>query len=255
MGVFMYQHHRESIKNMTKHYRENPEIKALFLIGSVATGTARADSDIDGVAIISKEYYEHKKNNEGLEEVYYGKCTYEGGYFNIHYLTHDDLIKIDKSGSEPMRNMFSAAVTLFCDDPVYQQLAEKIPTFQKEEAALKQFRFYCTLKMYYGYFWMACKAEGFFRHHVADGIIFNLYRLILIENKILFPSVRKLEEYVKNATNKPDGIIQKCHQLMQSLSDADCKALIETYENWTSYNFPKDDNVIMNNFSDSWEWQ
>lgn len=34
----MYKHHEESIKNMISHYRENEEIKALFLIGSVATG-------------------------------------------------------------------------------------------------------------------------------------------------------------------------------------------------------------------------
>ncbi|MCL2443147.1 MAG: nucleotidyltransferase domain-containing protein [Treponema sp.] len=247
-------HHIESIKNMTKHYRENHEIKALFLIGSVATGTARPDSDIDGVAIISQEYHDHKKNNEGLEEVYYGKCTYEGGYFNIHYMTLEDLIKIDKSGSEPMRNMFSRAVTLFCDDPVYEELAKKIPVFQKQEATPKQFRFYCTLRMYYGYFWVNCKPEGFMRHHIADGMIYNLYRLILLENEILFPSMRKIEEYVRLAPNKPEGIIEKCHKFMQTLSDDDCKAIVDSYETWTSYDYPKDDNIIMNNFSDPWEW-
>ena len=90
----MYKHHEESIENMIKHYREDEEIKALFLIGSVATGTERPDSDIDGVAIVSKSYCEQKKNDEGLEEVYYGKCTYEGGYFNIHYMTREDLEEI-----------------------------------------------------------------------------------------------------------------------------------------------------------------
>lgn len=34
----MYKHHEESIENMIEHYRENSEIKALFLVGSVATG-------------------------------------------------------------------------------------------------------------------------------------------------------------------------------------------------------------------------
>ena len=250
----MMEHHTESIKNMIKHYRENLEIKALFLIGSVATGTARPNSDIDGVAIVSQEYHDNRKNNEGLEEVYYGKCTYEGGYFNIHYMTFDDLVKIDESGSEPMRNMFSCAVTLFCDDPACEELAKKIPVFQKHNAASKQFKFYCTLKMYFGYFWNACKPEGFFRHHVADGIIYNLYRLILIENEILFPSMRKLEEFVINAPNKPENIIEKCHKLMQALSDEDCKAIIDSYEAWTSYDYPRDDNVIMNNFADPWEW-
>lgn len=162
----MYKHHKESIENMVKHYRENSEIKALFLVGSVATGTERPDSDI-----------------------------------------------------------------------------------------LKQHRFYCTLKMYYTYFWLSCKPEGYMRHHVADGMIYNLYRLILIENEILFPSMRKLEEYVIRAPNKPERIIEKCHNFMQTLSDEDCLALVESYETWTSYDYPRDHNVVMNNFADPYEWQ
>ena len=39
----MHKHHQESIENMAAHYRQNPEIIALFLVGSVATGTERPD--------------------------------------------------------------------------------------------------------------------------------------------------------------------------------------------------------------------
>jgi predicted nucleotidyltransferase len=251
----MYKHHEESIKNMISHYRENEEIKALFLIGSVATGTERPDSDLDGVAIVSKEYHEFKKNNGGLEEVYFGKCTYEGGYFNIHYMTHEELEYLVKSGSEPMRNMFSCARALYCDLEGLPELVAKIPVFQKSEAEAKQFKFYCTFKMFYTYFWSHCKPEGFMRLHVADGMIYNLYRLILIENEILFPSTRKLEEYVWRAANKPDNIIEKCHRFIQSLSDEDCLALVESYEAWTGYDYPKDQSVVMNNFAEPYEWQ
>lgn len=251
----MYKHHEESIENMIAHYRENPEIKALFLIGSVATGTERPDSDIDGVAIVSREVCENKRAKEGLEEVYFGKCTYQGGYFNIHYMTREHMVELSERGSEPMRNMFSCARTLFCDEPDLPELAAKIPVFQKSEAEKKQFKFYCTFRMYYNYFWRACKPEGFMRHHVANGMIYNLYRLILIENEILFPSMRKLEETAKNAPNKPENIINDCHRFMQTLSDEDCLALINGYETWTAYDYPKDHNVIMNNFADPYEWQ
>lgn len=44
------------------------------------------------------------------------------------------------------------------------------------------------------------------KDHVVNGMAYNLYRLILIENEILFPSVRKLETFVINAENKPVGI-------------------------------------------------
>jgi len=250
----MYKHHEESIKNMTAHYRENPHVKALFLVGSVVTGTARPDSDIDGVAIITQEEYDRKKENEGTLEVVRGKCTYEGGYFDIHYHTRADLIKIAESGSEPMRNLFTKAQVLFCDEPDLPTLVEKIQQYPKKEAATKQLRFYCTFKQFYRYFWVCCKPEGFARHHVINGMIFNLYRLILIENEILFPSMRKLEEAVISAPSKPENIIEKCHKLMKTQSDEDCYALIESYESWTTYNYPKEHNTVMNNFADTWEW-
>lgn len=251
----MYKHHEESIDIMIQHYRENTEIKGLFLIGSVATGTERADSDIDAVAIVSADYYEQKKQGPGLEEVYYGKCTYEGGYLNIHYMTRDNLVQLAKDGSEPMRNMFSCASALYSDEPDLEELVGKIAVFQKAEAKAKQLRFYCTLRMYHNYFWRCCNPEGFTRHHIVDGMIYNLYRLILIENEILFPSMRRLEEYVKLAAKKPEKIIEKCHRFMQSLSDEDCWAIIESYETWTSYDYPKENSVVMNNFADPYEWQ
>ena len=250
----MRRHHQDSIQNMIAHYRENPEIRALFLIGSVATGTERADSDLDGVAVVSQGYCERLRNGAGLEEVYYGKCTYPGGYFNIHYMSRRDMEKLAESGSEPMRNMFCRARPLFCDQPGLEELAVRIPVFQKSEAAAKQLRFYCTLKMYRTYYWTVCKPRGFMRFHTADGMVYNLYRLILLENQILFPSMRKLEEYVSRAPDKPEGIIETCGRFMQTLSDEDCAAVVEAYEAWTAYDYPKDHNVVMNHFADANEW-
>jgi hypothetical protein len=240
---------------MTEFFREKPEVKALFLIGSIVTGTAREDSDVDAVAIITPEEYERKKQSGGTLEVIHGKCTYDGGYFDIHYHTRGDMEALLENGSEPMRNMFTNARVLFSNEEGLAELAAKIPMYPKKDMAEKQLRFYCTFKQFYSYFWKACKPTGFMRFHVADGMIFNLYRLILIENEMLFPSMRKLEETVTVAPKKPEGIIEKVQKFMQTLSDEDCLGLVESYEAWTEYDFPKVHNIVMNNFADTWEWQ
>src|SRR5215471_14998345 len=248
----MYKHHQESIENMIAHYRQNPEIIALFLVGSVATGTERSNSDIDGVAVVSPEYYEEKRKNCNQCESVFGKCTYEGGYFDVHFKTRQHLEELAASGSEPGRNQFTNARVLFCNQPGLPELAAKIPVFQKEKAKSKKLRFYCTFKQFFTYYWTICKPEGFMKHHVANGMVYNLYRLILIENEILFPSVRKLEEFVIKAKNKPDGIVEKCRKFMDTLADEDARELIKSYENWTAYDYPnpKDFQFISNNFSD-----
>jgi len=252
-------HHEDSIPNMIAHYQKDKEIMALFLVGSVATGTERPDSDLDGVAIISEEYFQQKKEAGGTLEVCHGKCTYQGGYFDIHFHTLQQLKQIAESGSEPMRNLFTNAKMLFCH-PSYEQeilpLVSSIPIFPKSELAAKKLRYYCTFKQFYLYFWRTCKPQGFHRHHVANGMVFCLYRLILLENKLLFPSMRKLEESVINyALNKPNNIVEKCNKFLQTLSDDDALELIESYESWTEYDYPKNHHIINNNFADPYEWQ
>jgi hypothetical protein len=151
--------------------------------------------------------------------------------------------------------MFNCAKVLFCDEPELVPLVEKIFAYPKEEAEKRRLQFYCTFKQFYRYFLVICKPDGFMRHHVAGGMVFNLYRLILIENQLLFPSMRKLEETVISAPNKPANIVEKCQNLLKSLSDTDFDDLVKSYEEWTSYDFPKDHNTVMNNFADKWEWQ
>jgi hypothetical protein len=249
----MYKHHQESIKNMIEHYSDNKEIIALFLVGSVATGTEREDSDIDGVAIVSQEYFEEKKKNGNECESCFGKCTYNNGYFDVHYMTRQHLENLITNGSEPNRNRFTKAQVLYCHQPDLPELVAKIPVFQKQNIAKKQLRFYCTFKQFYSYYWVLCKPEGYMKHHVANGMVYNLYRLILIENEILFPSIRRLESFVKNSKNKPENIIEKCKKFMNSLADEDALELINSYENWTTYDYPKHFQYIANNFADPCE--
>jgi predicted nucleotidyltransferase len=185
----MLKHHEDSIKNMIEHYKNDLEISALFLIGSVATETARPDSDLDGVAVVSQEYFNRRKESNTTMEGYWGKCTYENGYFDIHYKTREHIESILNSGSEPMRNMFSCATPLYCDDVQLIEMVSRIPVLPEAELAAKKQRYYCTMKQYH------------------------------------------------------------------NLTDEEAATLVNDYEAWTTYNFPKDFQFIANNFADPYEWQ
>lgn len=82
----MYKHHEDSIENMKEHFKKQGAV-ALILAGSVAKGTERADSDLDGIVILSEEEYAEKQKRNITTETIDGLCTYEGGYFDIKYMT------------------------------------------------------------------------------------------------------------------------------------------------------------------------
>lgn len=246
-------HHEASIPAMTQHFRDTPGVLALFLTGSVATGTEHEKSDLDGVAVVTPDFYREKEKLGKTCESIWCKCSYDGGYFDIHYKTKDELIRLAAEGAEPMRNMFSCARTLFTTDAQLPDIVAQIPRFQHNEKTAKQLHYYAGLKQNYNYYLNICQPTGFARLHAVNRMVFCLYRLILLENDTLFPSIRKVERTVATAPNKPVGIMELCERLMQSLTTEDALSLVESYEAWTSYDYPTDFQFISNHCIDPYE--
>ena len=256
----MLKHHEESLKIAIEHYKENKDVSALFLIGSVATGENRDNSDLDFVAIVPQEIYLEKKRRHTDCESVFGKCTYDGGYFDTHFMSIEALREIEANGSEPSRNMFNKVVCLFCDDKEVETLVQAIPSFKNLDVNALQFRHYCTMKQSYRYYLNVTRPEGFARHHYVDIFVNSVYRLILLENRVLFPSMRKLELYVtSNCADKPEGIVELCVKLLLEQNFSNildlCSQVISLYENWTTFKLPaeSDFQLVANNFYDPME--
>lgn len=197
----MYEHHKESLNNMIEYFQnqfpDRDQIIALVFGGSVAKGMERPDSDLDAMAIVTEEYYNKRKELNSTSEVITGLCTYEGGYFDIKYMTKEYIKAAAIKGSEPTRNSFIGSRVLFSKDPEIEHIIREIPVFQISEMEDKQLSFYSALQLNYMYFWKDCKLDGYMKTHVAAEIVYTIYRLILQENHILFPSNRRLEETVE----------------------------------------------------------
>ena len=53
----MYEHHRQSIENLLDYFKDDQQITAIVLGGSVAKGCAREDSDIDAILVVPESRY------------------------------------------------------------------------------------------------------------------------------------------------------------------------------------------------------
>jgi len=249
----MYKHHEESLKILVSHFENQEETIALIFGGSVAKGMERPDSDLDAMVIVSPELYEEKKKKGILSEVISGKCTYEGGYFDIKYMTKEYIQAAAIKGSEPTRNSFISAKVLFSRDPEIETIVNAIPVFQESEMADKQLSFYSALMLNYMYFWKDCKPDGYMKTHVTAEIIYMVYRMILQENHMLFPSNRRLEETVMQVSNKPEGIVELAKEFGSTYDDAACDTFVKAFSEWTSYKAPEDLSIILSRYQEDYE--
>jgi hypothetical protein len=249
----MYKHHEESLAIMKKYFQQMPEAIALVFGGSVAKGTERPDSDLDAMVIVSPEYYDKRKAAGTLCETINGMCTYPGGYFDCKYMTKEYLRAAAEHGSEPTRNSFIKSRVLFSHDPEIEGIVNRIPVFQTSEMPDKMLSFYSLFSLQYDYFWKACHPDGFMRFRAVSEIIYAVYRMILQENHILFPSNRRLEETAFAAPCKPENLAALAHALETEQSDAACDAFVQAFLRWTSYPKPKDYSLILSRYQADYE--
>ncbi len=249
----MYGHHEESLKIMEQMFREKEEVIVLVFGGSVAKGTERPDSDLDGMAVVTDAYYDKMAAAGRTAEVIPGHCTYEGGYFDIKYMTKDFLRQAAERGSEPTRNAFVKSRVLFTRDPEIETLVAAIPVFQESEREEKLRSFYCDLQLNYGYFWKICNPDDYMRIRVASEIVYCIYRLILQENRVLFPCNRRLEKTVEQVENKPDGIMELCREFCRTSDDALPDRIVAAYHAWTSWQYPTDQSVFCSQYAADFE--
>ena len=83
----MYRHHIDSIEKLKEYFMPMEGMIAIVLDGSIVKGNERPDSDIDALIIVTEEKYKELAAQNRLAEVIAGRCTYEGGYFDVKYKT------------------------------------------------------------------------------------------------------------------------------------------------------------------------
>lgn len=249
----MYPHHEESLKKMVDYFSGRGEILALVFGGSVAKGCERPDSDLDAMVIVTDEYYAQRERENRVTETISGYCTYEGGYFDVKYMTKAFIEAAADHASEPTRNSFIGSRVLFTRDPDIPGIIARIPVFQKQERADKELSFFSNLWLNYYYFWKSCKPEGYMRAHAANQIVYSVYRMILQENEILFPCNRRLEEFVEKAPRKPEDIVPLCQAFCKEQSDALCDAVFNAFTAWTSFDTNVDSSIILSRYSLDYE--
>ena len=241
----MLKHHEESIKNLVSYYKGGEGVIAVILDGSIVHGNARPDSDIDAVIVVTEEEYERRKRENRLAEVVTGHCTYEGGYFDVKFKSKKVLELAAERASEPTRNAYLGALTVYTADESIEGIVERISAYPEGEIAAKVRCFNGNLQLNRSYFLAYVKEDNaYMRAHLAQEIVYSVYRLILIENRVLFPCNRRLEDAVRACPRRPADILELGAAFLKDISIEKCEAFVTAF--WQQSALPLSEDVSEN---------
>lgn len=241
----MYRHHLESIEKLKEYFMPMEGMTAIVLDGSIVKGNERPDSDIDALIVVTEEKYRALAAENRLAEVIAGHCTYEGGYFDVKYKTKAILQASALHASEPTRNAYVKARVLYSADPDIAPLIDKIAAYPEHELDAKIRCFNANLQLNRGYF-LHCVPEenAYMRTHLAQEIVYSVYRLILAENRELFPCNRRLEETVAKCRKRPGNILSLGAAFLKDINEENCEKFVKAF--WEQSNLPLTDDVSKN---------
>ncbi len=249
----MYKHHEESLGRLKEYFADREEVIAVIFGGSVAKGCERPDSDLDAMIVVTDEAYERRVESNTTAETIDGYCTYEGGYFDVKYMTKGFLQDAAKKGSEPARNAFLKSRVLFTKDEEIPQIVDKIPVFQKQEKEEKMLSFYADFWLNYYYFLKSCPVDGYMKLHAVNEVIYSIYRMILQENEILFPSNRRLEEFVEKISEETAQLTALGRAAAKTQEMADVDAFVQFFLQITSYEISSNIGNVLSRYTTDFE--
>ena len=180
-----------------------------------------------------------------MAEVIPGHCTYEGGYFDIKYKTKAILQQSALHASEPTRNAYVKAQVIYTTDAEIEQIVPRISAYPEHEVKDKIACFNANLQLNRGYF-LQCVPESnaYMRAHLADEIVYSVYRLILIETACSSPATAGWKRRWKSAAAARRTILRLGAKFLREITAENCEAFVQAF--WKQTSLPLSEDVSEN---------
>jgi hypothetical protein len=225
------------MERVVARFRNDERFLALLLGGSVVHGLATETSDVDILLVATEEEYALRQQTGELSYYDTEDCDYPGGYVDGKILDVSFLREAADHGSEPARAAFKGVVLGFSRLPELPDLLRRIPAYPEAERAEKIRAFYGQVQLLARYFIPEAekRRDPYLLLQSAANLCLYSSRLVLAENRVLFPSHKRLMETVAVVPDQPEHFQERIAALLAQPGTAtaqDVLTCVEAYRDW-----------------------
>jgi predicted nucleotidyltransferase len=252
----MHAHHQATLDALTEHLKNDPDVIALLLAGSIAKGWERPDSDVDIAIIKSDAAYQVHVENQEFTYFNDSLATYEGGYIDGKVIDKQFLYDVLSHGSEVAKSAFLGAKVVFSRDPEIADLIQQICEYPEAERSTK-IRSFATEVLLWG--WYVSEAEKrndryLLLHSVSELVLFGS-RLMLAHNRLLYPYHKWLRKQLEQAPDLPENYFQLMDALLENPTSENAKVYADTVLNFQDWAVPIREAVVIFLQDREWNWR
>ncbi len=223
----------------------------------MATGRARADSDIDAIIVVTDDEYEARASNEDLLFYNTELAPYPGGYIDGKFISLDMLHVAADRGNEPMRASFLDSRVIWSKIDDLEQLAAKIGAYPEAGLAERCQSYLAQAQLYGTYFLPHAlrKGDPYLTQHATSRLVLFAGRLLLTDQRILFRSHKDLLGDLERADGVPADLVESLRSILVTPTEDAARSLVDTlaglHEEW---NLPFTSTVSRFIHDVEWSW-
>ncbi len=235
----MLECHRKTIENLKEQFIMNSDYQAFFVIGSVARDEARPESDVDFYLVVDEQRLADcsARNATSLEahEHCVLPCTEANGYLT----SLADLMKTRDHGNEIDRWTFTKALVVFSKNPEINKLVAEIPFYREQGRIRRMESFHSQMYYHISFFEFAYYSQTkYLIYETATKLILSIGRLILADNRILYPNRKWFFRELRKAPDKPAGMCEAMEAFLDAPTIEAGHQLIQMVEEHKEYPLP-----------------
>jgi hypothetical protein len=235
------QHHDAAIERFVADARLDPDMLAVVVDGSVASGLERVDSDVDLVLIVTDEAFERAlaadRMSYTVDGAGNGGIGYDHGYYDIKVATVGYLDLAAERGDDPVRAAFLHAKVVWSRiDGLPEKLARisTVPDAQWEQRMASHM---AQVRLHGGYFLDQAYtlSNQYLLQHAVVHLVGAGGRALLALNRQLFQGQKYLERLVAELDRKPVGYETAAATVLTNPNPATANAymtLLEDFYEW-----------------------
>jgi len=221
----MHAHHQQPLELFVNRCKDDPAILAIVLGGSIAHGFAQPESDIDIILVVEETEYLKRREENKLAFCVLDICTYAGGYIDCKVVSLSFLNKIIERGSDPARYAFQDSRIVWSKVDDLSEIMERVTRYPMQEADSRRMRFASQILAWKWYYGEAVKKQNLYLKTLAiQKITLFACRLVLNENRMLYPYHKWLLNVVRAAPRQPDEFDSSIERLLAHHSQDDVNA-------------------------------